>query len=43
MGTPGVMWAAGGFEMGIRRAKSLPETLKELASIKVSSLVGCLW
>jgi hypothetical protein len=38
-----VLMAAGGFEMGIARAKSVDERLKTLASIKVASMVGCVF
>jgi len=39
----GVLWAAIGFELGIGRAKSLDDKLKSLASLKVASMVGCLF
>lgn len=39
----GVMWAAVGFELGIGRAKSLEAKIKELASLKVASMVGCVF
>ena len=38
-----VMWAAGGFEMGLRSAKSVDPKLKAMASIKVASMVGCVF
>ncbi len=39
----GVMWAAGGFEMGWGRARSVPPSLKSLASLKAASMIGCLF
>ena len=39
----GVMWAGVGFELGIGRAKTLDDKIKELASLKVSSMVGCVF
>jgi hypothetical protein len=40
---PWVMRAYGGFEMAIRRARRLEPNLKELASIKVAAMVGCVF
>ena len=37
----GVMWAVGLFETAFRRAHAVAPTLKDLASLKVSTLVGC--
>ena len=40
------LWSLGaicGFELAFTRATRVPETLKTLASIKVSSLVGCVF
>ena len=37
----GVMWAVGLFETAFRRAHAVEPTLKDLASLKVSTLVGC--
>ena len=37
------MRASGAFEMAMRRAKSVDERLKTLASLKTSSLVGCVF
>jgi len=39
----GVLWAAGGFELAIARAHSVPERLKSLAGIKAAALVGCVF
>lgn len=39
----GVLWACIGFELGIRRAKSLDPKLKGLASLKAASMIGCLF
>ncbi len=39
----GVMWAACGFELGWGRARSVPPSLKSLASLKAASMVGCLF
>ena len=39
----GVLMAAGGFEMGFGRAKRVDESLKTLASIKVASMIGCVF
>ncbi len=36
-----VMWAAGLFETAFQRARAVEPALKDLASLKVSSLVGC--
>ena len=38
-----VMWAAGLFETAFQRARAVEPALKDLASLKVSSLVGCLF
>lgn len=38
-----VMWADVGFELAIGRAKSLDPKIKNLASLKVASMVGCLF
>ncbi|MFK7894967.1 MAG: hypothetical protein AB8G23_03975 [Myxococcota bacterium] len=37
------MFAAGGFEMGIERAQSVPASLKTLACLKTASMIGCLF
>jgi hypothetical protein len=39
----GVMWACGTFQMCLDRAKSLEPKLKELASLKAASMVGCVF
>ncbi len=41
--SPWTMRANAGFELAMRRAKRLDPRLKDLASIKVSSLVECLF
>ena len=38
-----VMFANGGFEMAMRQAKSVDPRLKDLASLKVSALIGCVF
>jgi hypothetical protein len=38
-----VMWAAGCYELASARGKSVPEALKTLASIKVASMIGCVF
>lgn len=38
-----VMWADVLFEMGIARANSVPPHLSSLASVKVASLIGCVF
>jgi hypothetical protein len=38
-----VMWAGGLFELASMRGKAVDADLKTLASIKVSSMVGCLF
>ena len=40
---PAVMFASGGFEIAMGRARSLDQGLKDLASLKVSMLVGCVF
>ena len=37
------LWAAIGFELGIGRGKSVDDKLKSLASLKVASMVGCVF
>jgi hypothetical protein len=39
----GAFWANIGFELGLGRAKSVDDKLKTLASIKVASMVGCVF
>lgn len=39
----GVMWAAGGFEMGFGRARRVEDRLKTLASLKAASMIGCVF
>ena len=39
----GALWANIGFELAFGRAKHVDEKLKTLASIKVSSMVGCVF
>ena len=38
-----VMWAAGLFETAFGRARALPPRLHALASVKVASMVGCVF
>ncbi len=40
---PAVMFASGGFEIAMGRARSLDQGLKDLAGLKVSMLVGCVF
>ena len=40
---PAVMFASGGFEVAIGKATSLDQGLKDLASLKVSTLIGCVF
>ena len=40
---PAVMFASGGFEIAMGRSGSLAQGLKDLASLKVSTLVGCVF
>ncbi len=39
----GVMWASGLFELATGRARAVDPTLKDLASLKVASMVGCVF
>ncbi len=39
----GVMWASGLFELAIDRARAVDPTLKDLASLKVAAMVGCVF
>ncbi len=39
----GVMWASGLFELAIGRARAVDPTLADLASLKVASMVGCVF
>ena len=39
----GVFWACVGFELGMRRAKSLEARIKSLVSLKAASMVGCVF
>ena len=39
----GVMWAAGLYEIASAKASAVPPSLKSLASLKVASLVGCVF
>jgi hypothetical protein len=38
-----VMWADALFELALGRARAVPMRLKVLASVKVSTLVGCVF
>ena len=38
-----VMWADALFEIALQRANAVPVRLKNLASIKVATLVGCVF
>jgi hypothetical protein len=38
-----VMWADVIFELALSRARAVPARLKSLASIKVATLVGCVF
>ncbi len=38
-----IMFASGGFEMAARRAGSLDPRLKDLATLKASTLIGCVF
>jgi hypothetical protein len=38
-----VMWADAIFELALQRAHAVPPRLKNLASIKVAALVGCVF
>jgi hypothetical protein len=38
---PRLLWAYGQMEMGQEAARSVPAALKDLASLRVSTLVGC--
>ena len=40
---PPVMFASGGFELAMGRATSLDQGLKDLATLKVSTLIGCVF
>jgi hypothetical protein len=39
----GVMWGAGLFQVSFDRAKTVDAKLKTLASLKASSMIGCLF
>lgn len=39
----GVISAAVGFELGFGRAKSLDDKIKQLATLKAASMVGCVF
>ena len=39
----GVMWASGLFELAIAKATSVNARLRDLASLKVASLIGCVF
>jgi len=39
----GVLWAAGLFQTGFGRATSIEPRLKDLASLKAASMIGCLF
>ena len=41
--SPWVMRAVGAYEMASRKAKLLDERLESLASLKVASMVGCVF
>ncbi len=41
--SPAVMFASGGFEIAMGRARSLDQGLKDLAGLKVSMLIGCVF
>jgi hypothetical protein len=38
---PRLLWAVGQMELGQEAARSVPDSLKTLASIKAATLVGC--
>lgn len=38
-----VLWAAGAFEMANGRASRVDQKLKDLASLKAASMIGCLF
>jgi hypothetical protein len=38
---PRLMWAKGQMELGQDAANSVPATLKDLASIKAATMIGC--
>ena len=40
---PAVMFASGFFELTLARARSVDPRLKDLASLKVSALIGCVF
>ncbi len=40
---PAIMFASGGFELAAERAKAVEPRLKDLASLKVSAMVGCVF
>lgn len=40
---PAVFRAYAGFEMGIQKARATSEHLRAIASVKTSSMVGCVW
>jgi len=41
--SPPIMWAAGLFELGLARGKSVDSRLKALASLKAASMIGCVF
>jgi len=38
---PRLLWAAGQMELGVEASRTVPHALKDLASIRTASLVGC--
>ncbi len=40
---PAIMFASGGFELAMGRATTVDQRLKDLASRKVSALIGCVF
>jgi len=40
---PAVMWAAGLFEVGFDRARTLEPRHKDLACLKAASMIGCVF
>ncbi len=40
---PAIMFASAGFELAMGRAKTVDQRLKDLASLKVSAMIGCVF
>ena len=40
---PAIMFASAGFELAMGRAKMVDQRLKDLASLKVSAMIGCVF